>query len=79
MSGSKIKSAIENVLNIFQTHINDADSIMVMTFSGSVMTDLPMTRKKGNEAMISSKISSLVRPNGGTGERSCVGSRVLHT
>jgi len=67
MSGSKIKSAIENVLNIFQTHINNEDSIMVMTFCGSVTTDLPMTRKRGNEAMISSKISSLVFPNGGTG------------
>ena len=67
MSGSKIKSAIENVLNIFQTYINNEDSIMVMTFCGSVTTDLPMTRKRGNEAMILSKISSLVRPFGGTG------------
>ena len=67
MSGSKIKSAIQNVMNIFRTHIQDDDCIMVMTFCGSVTVDLPMTQKRGNEAFISRSIASLVRPFGGTG------------
>lgn len=68
MAGSKIKSAIENVQNIFQKHIYEQDSIMLMTFNGTVTTDLPLTRKGGNESFISNKISTLVRPNGGTGQ-----------
>ena len=68
MSGSKIRSAIENVQNIFQNHIQGHDSIMVMTFNGKVNTDIPMSLKSGKEQCISSKIVTLNSPNGGTGE-----------
>ncbi len=68
MSGSKIRSAIENVQNIFQDHIQGHDSIMVMTFNGQVNTDIPMSLKSGKEHSITSKIATLNSPNGGTGE-----------
>ena len=68
MSGSKIRSAIENVQNIFQDHIQGHDSIMVMTFNGKVNTDIPMSLKSGKEHSITSKIATLIRPSGGTGE-----------
>ena len=67
MSGAKIRSAIENVLNIFNTHIFGGDSIMIVTFNKEVTVQLPLTVKQGNEAWISSQIAALVRPNGGTG------------
>lgn len=69
MSGSKIRSAIENVQNIFENHIQGRDSIMVMTFNGSAVTDIAMSPKSGNEEWIANKIAALVRPSGGTGER----------
>lgn len=69
MSGSKIRSAIENVENIFQNHIQGQDSIMVMTFNGNAVTEIAMSLKSGNEEKIANKIASLVRPSGGTGER----------
>jgi len=68
MSGSKIRSAIENVQNIFQNHIQGHDSIMVMTFNGNVNTDIPMSLKSGKEQRIANKIATLIRPSGGTGE-----------
>ena len=67
MSGSKISSAIENVQNIFQNHIQGQDSIMVMIFHGSVSTIIEMSPKSGNEERIATSISSLNSPNGGTG------------
>ena len=67
MSGSKIRSAVENVQNIFQTHIHGHDSIMVMTFNGLVSTDIPMSLKSGKEQSITDKIATLIRPSGGTG------------
>mmetsp|Transcript_20198 Transcript_20198/g.28960 ORF Transcript_20198/g.28960 Transcript_20198/m.28960 type:complete len:1519 (+) Transcript_20198:482-5038(+) len=66
MSGAKIRSAIENVLNIFNTHIFAGDSIMIVTFNADVRIELPLTTKQGNEERIASQISALVRPNGGT-------------
>ena len=68
MSGSKIRSAIENVENIFQNHIQGQDSIMVMTFNGKVSTIIEMALKNGNEEKIANKIASLNSPYGGTGE-----------
>ena len=68
MSGSKIRSAVENVQNIFQNHIHGHDSIMVMTFNGRVSTDIPMTLKSGKEQTISNKIATLIRPTGETGQ-----------
>ena len=67
MSGSKIKAAIENIQTIFKYNINDQDSVLLITFNSSVETKIPITRKGGNEKLISSTIASLVRPNGGTG------------
>jgi hypothetical protein len=69
MSGSKIRSAVENVQNIFENHIQGQDSIMVMTFNGSAVTEIAMSLKSGNEEKIANKIASLIRPTGGTGER----------
>jgi len=67
MSGSKIRSAIENVQNIFQTHINDVDFITIITFNGTVITQLPITLKSGNQTQIETIIKKLVLPSGGTG------------
>ena len=67
MSGSKIRSAIENVQKIFQTHINDVDFITIITFNGAVITQLPITLKSGNHTQIEKIIKKLVLPSGGTG------------
>jgi len=66
MSGPKIRSAIENVKNIFQTHISDVDFITVLTFNSTVITQLPITLKGESEEKISMKISSLKFPSGET-------------
>jgi hypothetical protein len=67
MSGSKIRSAVENVENIFENHIQGQDSIMVIIFNGSVSTIIEMSLKSGSEEKIANKIASLNSPNGGTG------------
>ena len=67
MSGAKIRSAIDNVLNIFSTHIFGGDSIMIVTFNKEVRVQLPLTMKQGNEERIATQIAALVRPSGGTG------------
>ena len=67
MSGPKIRSAIENVLTVFSTHIFGDDSIMIVTFNAEVKVQLPLTLKQGNEERISSQIAALIKPSGGTG------------
>ena len=66
MSGNKIRSAVENIKNIFDNYIDENDYISVVTFNGFVMTNLPLTIKRDNEISIGSTISSLIHPNGGT-------------
>ena len=45
MSGVKIKSAISNVLAIFDGHISSNDFIMVITFNGKVVVNIPLSKK----------------------------------
>lgn len=67
MSGFKIKSAVENVLNIFDTHIYGNDYIMVITFNGDVAVNIPLGRKEGQENAIRESIKKLSLPSGSTG------------
>lgn len=67
MSGPKIRYAIENVQRIFTNKIYDNDSVMIITFNGSVDVAQPLTKKAGRESQIAEKISSLLEPTGSTG------------
>ena len=67
MSGPKIRFAIDNVQRIFMNKIYDNDSIMIITFNGSVDTVLPLTKKAGKESQIRDQISALLDPTGSTG------------
>ena len=67
MSGVKIKSAISNVLAIFDGHISSNDFIMVITFNGKVVVNIPLSKKEGNETAIRESISKLILPSGSTG------------
>ncbi len=67
MSGVKIKSAISNVLTIFDGHISSNDFIMVITFNGKVVVNIPLSKKEGNETSIRESISKLILPSGSTG------------
>ena len=64
MSGVKIKSAISNVLAIFDGHISSNDFIMVITFNGKVVVNIPLSKKEGT---IRESISKLILPSGSTG------------
>jgi len=66
MSGAKIKAAVENIQIIFQNNIHMQDSVLLIAFNSYVTQIIPITRKLGNERMISDKIASLTEPNGGT-------------
>ena len=67
MSGSKIRAAIENIQMIFQRSIHEQDSVLLITFNRNVFTNIPITRKGGNERMISDTIGAQIGPNGDTG------------
>ena len=67
MSGVKIKSAVSNVLTIFDEHIYANDYIMVITFSGEVVVNIPLSKKEGNETAIRKRIAKLILPYGSTG------------
>jgi hypothetical protein len=67
MSGSKIRSAVENLKVIFEDHINQSDYILIITFCEQIQIEVPITKKEGKETFILSKVSSLTRPHGGTG------------
>jgi tetratricopeptide (TPR) repeat protein len=66
MSGVKIRSAVENILSLFEDQIQAQDSILLLHFNTSVVVDLPFTLKEGNEEWIRRTILSLVHPNSGT-------------
>ena len=68
MSGSKIKSAIQNVQNIFETYMHNNDYIMVNTFNQRATISVPLTCKVGNEDFVRNEIALLTRPMGGTGQ-----------
>lgn len=66
MSGTKIRSARENLEMIFNKHIHSDDSISIITFNERVTTILPLTMKRGNEETITNDINRLTSPNGST-------------
>eukprot|EP00941_MAST-03F_sp_MAST-3F-sp1_P001273 g1273.t1 len=76
MSGGKIHSASRNMALICEEHITEEDEVMVITFSNSVVTQLPMTKKKGNHDRIMKKIRELVKPQGGTALRDAIGEAI---
>ena len=66
MSGTKIRSAVENLKMVFEKYIYSNDFISIITFSHIVFTILPLTQKVGNEDMIRNKIDLLTSPSGST-------------
>jgi tetratricopeptide (TPR) repeat protein len=66
MSGTKIRSAVENLQMIFRNYIGEQDYISIVQFNQTVTTLLPLTVKVGQEAMIEEQIQSLKAPNGST-------------
>ena len=66
MSGSKINSAMTNMKTLFNEHIHDDDWVMLAHFNSKVKVDFPLLRKKGNEAMMLSRMDALKQPNGAT-------------
>ena len=68
MSGSKIRSAIENVQAIFANRINGHDHIAVTVFSAVVQSIIPLITKAGSESSITSRVAALTSPSGGTGD-----------
>ena len=66
MSGSKIRSALENLTSIVDNHIHEQDSVAIVHFTSDVVVDLSLIKKKGNVDAIRSTIASLNRPSGST-------------
>lgn len=65
MSGVKIASAIANVKNIFENHIYDGDSIMLVTFNAHVRVVLRLVNKTAsNNETILRMIDSVNEPSG---------------
>jgi hypothetical protein len=67
MSGPKIRSAVENLKNIFKDYIYQSDYFLILTFCEQIQIEVPMTKKEGKEAIILQRVSSLTSPHGGTG------------
>lgn len=66
MSGSKIRSAVSNVRMVFDKYIDDDDSVMLIHFTGSVIVDFNLQKKKANKDMMQAKIDQLTSPSGST-------------
>lgn len=66
MSGTKIRSAVDNLLLLFREHINDHDELMIIHFSNICVVDVELSIKEGNSPKIELAISKLVRPSGST-------------
>ena len=66
MSGEKIRSAVENVRNIFTTYVDDHDHIGLLRFNHRSDVLLGLTMKGGNEQLIDASFDQLLSPFGGT-------------
>ena len=66
MSGGKIRSAVENVRNIFTTYVNDHDHIGLLRFNGMTDLILGLTKKQDNIELISGRFNQLLSPTGST-------------
>jgi hypothetical protein len=66
MSGEKIRSAVENVRNIFTTYMDDHDYIGLLRFNHRSDVLLGLTMKGGNEQLIDASFDQLLSPFGGT-------------
>ncbi len=66
MSGSKIRTATENLSKIMEEHIYDSDSVSLLHFTNQVFIDFPLITKKGNILRIQKAIKELDHPGGAT-------------
>jgi phage FluMu protein gp41 len=57
MSGSKIRTAVENINSIVGDRINELDSVMIVHFTEVVHVDFTLSLKKGNEEQLKTIIS----------------------
>lgn len=66
MSGTKIRSAVENLRTLIQKHLNLDDTVSLLSFDGQVHTLVPIGPRRGRDEIIEQGISSLTSPSGGT-------------
>jgi hypothetical protein len=66
MSGVKIRSAVENILSLFDDQMQAQDSLLLLHFNTTIVVDLPFTVKEGNEGRIRETIQRLNQPHNGT-------------
>lgn len=66
MAGSRIKASTQNILMVFEKYISDNDSVMLNHFNTSVITDIPLSRKRDVAETFVKAVECLNSPNGGT-------------
>jgi uncharacterized protein with von Willebrand factor type A (vWA) domain len=66
MNGSKIKSAISNILKLLESNINDNDELMLMHFNNQCIIDFALLPKYMHLDMMNSKILALTTPSNST-------------
>ena len=66
MSGEKIRSAVENVRNIFTNYVNNHDHICLLRFNHQSDLVLGLTKKGGNVQHIDASFNQLLSPSGFT-------------
>eukprot|EP01034_Spumella_vulgaris_P027194 gene27194-33882_t len=66
MSGSKIRSAVDNLCSIIDKHMMESDSLMVVRFNQTVSTVLSL-QQKGNHTRTSSVLAQVRGMNAPTG------------
>jgi Mg-chelatase subunit ChlD len=57
MSGTKIRTAIENINSIVTDHIQELDSVMIIHFNERIHVDVPLCQKLDQEPRLRSIIS----------------------
>ncbi len=66
MSGSKIKSAVQNLKDITTNHVYNNDVIQIIKFNDKVEVLFPLQLKQGNEDRLAKVIDGLNSPNNAT-------------
>ena len=66
MSGSKIKSAVQNIKDITENHVHGDDMIQIIQFNSLVKVLFPLQPKAGNESTLKHIIEGMNSPNDST-------------
>jgi Mg-chelatase subunit ChlD len=66
MSGTKIRSAVENLQNMLENNINECDKVAIVRFNNIITIVQDFRTKQNNESIIKQNITSLNVPNNTT-------------